>query len=182
MIRQVIWNLKDLTGENLPGQKVKFSFEGSYSNDSQYVASDISVKSDPSGNGSVYLIVEKTITCRLPTGETFSFIIPAGEGSISLSLLRETGSTPIDPEYNSIISYIDEQIALGGGGGGGDSLEQTQAVYVSKAGNNTNSGVESIKPLLTFSAAITKANQLLTAGATGVRIEVQDGGTYTESL
>jgi len=52
------------------------------------------------------------------------------------------------------------------------------AVYVSKSGNDSNSGLTPSQHKLTFGSAITAASSLITAGATGVTIHGLDGGTY----
>jgi hypothetical protein len=70
----------------------------------------------------------------------------------------------------------------GPAGEGGGALTQTAAVFVSKAGADTNTGTDATLPKLTIGAALTVAATLLTAGAPSVRIEVQDGGTYTENI
>lgn len=58
----------------------------------------------------------------------------------------------------------------------------THTVYVSKDGNDTNTGLTLDNLKLTIGSAITQATTLLGAGATGVRIEVLDGGTYVENV
>lgn len=60
-------------------------------------------------------------------------------------------------------------------------ITQLAAIYVSKAGNDANAGNSNSLPKLTLASAITAASALITAGAAGVRIEVVDGGTYTET-
>lgn len=60
-------------------------------------------------------------------------------------------------------------------------LAQTASVYVSKAGSDASDGLNPALPKLTLSAAVTAAAALIAGGATAVRVEVQDGGTYTEA-
>lgn len=66
-------------------------------------------------------------------------------------------------------------------GPAGADITQLAAIYVSKSGDDANVGNSNSLPKLTFSSAITAASALIVAGAAGVRIEVVDGGTYTEA-
>ena len=144
------------------------------------------------GNGiaSVTLVstvgLVKTYRITFTDATTFDYTVTDGvvgtdgNGIASVTLVSTVGLVKTYRITFTDATTFDYTVSDGADGGGG-SLEQTQAVYVSKVGNDTNSGIESIKPLLTFSAAITKASELIVAGATGVRIEVQDGGTYTEA-
>jgi hypothetical protein len=59
---------------------------------------------------------------------------------------------------------------------------QTAAVYVSKVGNDVNDGTSHKTAKLTIASAITGATGLITAGATGVMVEVLDGGSYSENI
>ena len=58
----------------------------------------------------------------------------------------------------------------------------THAVYVSKVGNDADSGLTNIVPKLTIGSAITAASALITGGATTARVEVMDGGYYEEDV
>lgn len=115
MTRTVTWNLLNLTGTVNTGN-VRFKFTGSFTPDSQYVASDITVQSDAEGNGSAELFVNEsgeiasTHICYLPTGESFSFTVPAGEGSITLSTLREAGAVEGSEQFNTVLTYINSII------------------------------------------------------------------------
>lgn len=55
-------------------------------------------------------------------------------------------------------------------------------VYVAKHGSNADDGLALDRPKLTLGAALTAAAALLVAGAPGVRVEVVDGGEYTENI
>lgn len=68
------------------------------------------------------------------------------------------------------------------GGGGGGGVTQTNAVYVSKAGNDANSGLRDNRPKLTIASAITAANGLAPSPTNRVTIWIQDGGTYVENV
>jgi hypothetical protein len=61
-------------------------------------------------------------------------------------------------------------------------VNNTHVVYVSKIGSDLNSGLTIDAPKLTISASITVASTLITNGATGVKIDVIDGGRYEENL
>ena len=56
------------------------------------------------------------------------------------------------------------------------------AVFVAKVGDDANPGTSIDRPKATIGSAITQASALITAGATGVRVHVIDGGTYTEDI
>jgi len=108
---------------------------------------------------------------------------------------------PPRPPFGNKTLFIDESgefkvldgdtgIEEGFGGGGGEedgggtvsSPTQTSAVFVSKAGSDSNNGLRPETPKLTIGSAITAAAALKTAGAPGVRVEVMDGGTYVENI
>lgn len=62
------------------------------------------------------------------------------------------------------------------------NFAQLETIYVSKAGSDANDGTLANAPKLTLGSANLAANGLIALGAAdGVRIEVQDGGTYTEA-
>src|SRR6056297_2061494 len=79
-----------------------------------------------------------------------------------------TGDTPTEAQFADLIDTAAEDAA-------------TATVYVSKDGNDTNDGTIQTLPKLTLASAMTQADALIVAGATGVRIEVLDGGSYTEA-
>ena len=58
----------------------------------------------------------------------------------------------------------------------------TRVLYVSKDGLDANAGDSIAASKLTIGSAITAASALISGGATGVRIEVLDGGMYTENI
>lgn len=60
--------------------------------------------------------------------------------------------------------------------------DATSTVYVSKDGNDSNDGLSVDALKLTIGSAITQASSLITGGADSVKIEVLDGGTYTENF
>ena len=62
------------------------------------------------------------------------------------------------------------------------SLDQIQMVYVAKAGNDLNSGLNANEPKLTIGAAIFDALVLTPAADNQFTIKVVDTGTYTESV
>jgi hypothetical protein len=58
----------------------------------------------------------------------------------------------------------------------------THLVYVSTVGDDANSGLSISEAKLTISAAITVASGLISGGASGVKVHVLDGATYTENI
>lgn len=58
----------------------------------------------------------------------------------------------------------------------------THAVYVSKEGIDTNTGLSDDQSKPTIGAAMTTASALIVAGAPRVAVRVLDGGTYTEEV
>lgn len=104
---------------------------------------------------------------------------PAGNGIESITLISTIG---LEKTYQILFTDgTTYNYVVTDGSSGADTPDQTAAVYVSKIGDDVNSGTNPFEAKLTFSAAITTASALITAGATGVRIEVQDGGTYTDA-
>jgi len=62
------------------------------------------------------------------------------------------------------------------------SLDQLQMLYVAKAGNDSNTGLNANEPFLTIGAAITAASLLTPAEDNQITIKVVDTGTYLESV
>lgn len=130
MTRTVTWNLLDLTGTVNTGN-IHFRFTGSFTPDSQFIKSDLIVKADADGNGSAELFVNESgstasfYTCFLPTGEQFDFTVPVGDGDISLSLLREAGAVEGTEQFNTVVSWLQDQIDAGDfdGADGADGVD-----------------------------------------------------------
>jgi hypothetical protein len=61
-------------------------------------------------------------------------------------------------------------------------LTQTHAVFVSKAGNDSNTGRSYDAPKLTITSAIAVAGDMIAGGSSAVMISVEDAGTYQESI
>lgn len=80
-------------------------------------------------------------------------------------------------ESNGQFTIVD----LNTGGGGGSSLDQDQMIYVSKAGNDSNSGLNINEPKLTINEAISDASLLTPSESNQITIEVIDSGNYIES-
>ena len=66
--------------------------------------------------------------------------------------------------------------------GGGTPITQTNVVYVSKAGNDSDDGLTVNTPKLTIGSAVTAAGTLLPGISNRVTIYIMDGGTYAESV
>jgi hypothetical protein len=98
----------------------------------------------------------------------------------------EDGDTPeIGINGNWFIKGVDTGLpsrGIQGEPGIGVEDEQIAAVYVSKVGDDLKTGLSVNQSKLTITAAITTAETLITAGATGVRITVIDGSSYTENI
>jgi hypothetical protein len=73
-------------------------------------------------------------------------------------------------------------VTVGGTTGAAESLDHTAAIFVAAVGDDANDGTSQTAPKLTIGSAITAAEALITAGATGVRVHVMDGATYTENI
>jgi hypothetical protein len=65
---------------------------------------------------------------------------------------------------------------------GGALLDQIATIYVSKAGDNSNSGLSVNVPKLTIAAALGEVSVIFDEAAATVRIDVLDAGEYTENL
>lgn len=61
-------------------------------------------------------------------------------------------------------------------------LDADFTVFVSKAGDDDNSGMSNNTPKLTITAALVRASEMLSESASSVRIYVQGAGVYTESF
>lgn len=60
--------------------------------------------------------------------------------------------------------------------------DEVAAVYVSKAGNDSDDGLIPSDAKLTIGSAITAASSLISGGATKVSVVISDGGSYTEDI
>jgi hypothetical protein len=121
MYRQVLGQLYNAVG-NVPLKRalVSFTFNpGSFTDLTQYITPTVAkVKTDETGSFTVDLWAneegeqESEYTCTLPNGESFDFTVPGTSSDpIQLSVLREGGSNVIDPQYTTLINYVDTQIA-----------------------------------------------------------------------
>ena len=80
-----------------------------------------------------------------------------------------------------IIDKVDDAITISAFAGTG-GLNQEQIVYVAKAGDDTDSGLNVNRPKLTIGAAITLAISLTPSENNPIAVEVIDAGTYTETV
>lgn len=93
-----------------------------------------------------------------------------GTGVNATATLLVNGTTGSRWSFDTVVS------------GGATLIDNTGVVYVSKVGLDSNSGLNINSPKLTISSALIAASALITAGATGVKVMVADGGEYTESV
>ena len=94
--RNVFGNIKDLTASEVVRATIQFDFTGSYDSGSSYILDQEFVKTDEDGDFDIDLIVTEglnkgaTYTCTLPSGESFVFQLPLGDGQpIDLVTLRD---------------------------------------------------------------------------------------------
>jgi hypothetical protein len=96
---------------------------GSYSTDSTYPTNSIFVKTDSEGIFSVSLWTNEegarssVYVYTNPSNESYKFTLPPGNTPISITTLIEGGITPIDPQYATLLTYVDDRIAAELGGG-----------------------------------------------------------------
>jgi hypothetical protein len=96
--------------------------------------------------------------CTLPSGETFNFTLPLGDGSdIALSLLREAGSTPIDPQYPSLLSLV-TTLVIEPGEAATDAANAAAASATSAAGSATSAATAATAATAAAGTATTGAN------------------------
>lgn len=95
-----------------------------------------------------------------------------------------------DPDSLTLVAYqvladltVQAVVVNNAGGGGGDPFTDAEAaVWVAKNGDDSNSGLTPVESLETITAALSVAQDLLTAGADSVAIQVVDGGNYEEDV
>lgn len=107
------------------------------------------------------------------TGTTGNTLTPTKPGSNAFLVGVAFSSTEL-----MVLCFPADQA---GGGGGTTAVTQTNAVYFSKAGSDSNTGLTKDDPLLTVGASITAASGLTPTSLNEITIWGQDGGTYTEA-
>jgi len=124
--RTVIGTIRTPDGVGRPGATVRFQLiPGSFTATDQYPSSIVTTKTGVDGALSVTLWTNEEgdaaseYICTLPSalapggeqtaGETFHFTLPAGAADIELSVLRAAGSTPYDPQYDSLVTWMLDQ-------------------------------------------------------------------------
>lgn len=116
MIRTVTDTIYRATGEPWAGAQVQFRLlSGSYAPDGTHPPDRVTATAGADGTLSVDLWCNadgETATlweCRLPGGDSFTFLLDYGDGSpIDLPSLRRGSITPTDPGYETLLRYIDE--------------------------------------------------------------------------
>lgn len=113
--RQVVGTLKKPDGTALAGVSVAFLLApGSYTPEDQVPQGAIVATTDATGAFSATLWTnevgetESIYTCKLPVG-SFRFTLPSGTTPIELSLLRQAGITPNDPQYDTLLTWLVER-------------------------------------------------------------------------
>lgn len=81
----------------------------------------------------------------------------------------------LKPQADGSLNYILEEADI-------TLSDELSVVYVSKTGNDTNSGRNILHPKLTISNAITTASALITGVTTKASVVVIDAGVYTEAV
>ena len=96
MTRNVFGNIKDFTTSDVTKATIQFDYTGSYDATSSYISGSKYVRTDEDGDFDIDLFVtegankDSTYTCTLPSGESFTFKLPAGDGDpINLVTLRD---------------------------------------------------------------------------------------------
>lgn len=106
--------------DDTPWPSAKISFQltpGSFTATTQYPGATQFVDTNSEGKFSISLWTNEEgdkasrYLCRLPSNESFSFTLPAGTESIELSLLRTAGVTPSDPQYPTLVTYVQGLVA-----------------------------------------------------------------------
>ncbi|MBW4666475.1 MAG: hypothetical protein KME60_03265 [Cyanomargarita calcarea GSE-NOS-MK-12-04C] len=121
--RKVIGTIRRIDGSPRKYAKVTFRrVVGSYTFDAQYPADICQVTTDSFGRFSCILWCNteseagETLYECLFEGDRFKFSLPVGVGDIDLSSLRAMGSHVNDPKHETVLEYINSQIALYRGG------------------------------------------------------------------
>lgn len=99
------------------GARVRFVLSGDgYDPTAQYPAQTITATADEDGAISVALWPNEAggqatyYRVVMPSGETHRVTVPEGEGALSLSVLLEAGVTEDDPQYPTLLGYVDERV------------------------------------------------------------------------
>lgn len=126
--RLVVGKIYRANGDALTSSKIVFKLlKSSFISDSQIVKSTIVAEVDDQGNlftvtdlGSVINGVRlwcneqgdvaSEYACYLPGNEIFKFTLPNGTNDINLSVLREAGITESDPQYQTLVTYINDYL------------------------------------------------------------------------
>ena len=156
MLRTITGHLLSPNGTPIASAPVKFQLTpGSYTPDYQYLSTTVVATTDEAGYFSVELWVNEEgerssqYRCSLPDGTRIAFVLNAGTEPIDLSLLRQAGITKNDPQYKTILSYINslpggtESGALSKSYVAGENVSALKIVYLAPDGrvyvaNNTD--------------------------------------------
>lgn len=127
--RLVVGKIYKANGDSVKSSKVLFKLlNSSFTYESQIVKSEIIANVDDQGN--LYTIdsdnnlipgvklwsnengeIASQYICYLPGNESFKFTLPDGNDSIELSILRQAGITEIEPQYQTLATYVDNLVA-----------------------------------------------------------------------
>jgi hypothetical protein len=124
-LRTVVGELLGPDGAPLRNARVSIQFTGSFTPTSQMVARTIEAATNAAGRLCRLPVVDGVLTEGQPhwaneegdiasqyilraPGVGFAYSIPAsGPTEVELSILREAGVTPMDPQYPSVLAYVD---------------------------------------------------------------------------
>lgn len=115
LTRKVVGTVRKPSGLPHVGVQVSFALiPGSYTATDQFPQGRIDVVTDENGAFEATLWTNEVgdeasaYVCRMP-GDGFRFTLPAGSTQIELSLLRQAGLVPGDPQYNTLITWLLDQ-------------------------------------------------------------------------
>lgn len=123
MNRTVSGVLYTMEGEPLRAARVRIRLKpGSYTAEGSYLGGELALTTSPTGLLSVSLWANELgeqASCyevALPDGERFSFVLPAGIEVLSWSEVRLLGVTEQEPQYQTLVSFIENNPNLRGPG------------------------------------------------------------------
>jgi hypothetical protein len=149
--RKVTGTVRKPSGEPHSGVRVSFTLvPGSYTPDDQFPQGKVSVTTEADGTFEATLWtnevgeIASVYVCKLPFGASFRFTLPAGSTPIELSVLRQAGVTPSDPQYDTLVTWTLAQWknawAIGTAYARGEKVSHEGSSYIATA--DTTAGQE----------------------------------------
>lgn len=127
-IRAVNGLVRKATGDPWGNAQINFALVSrSFTETAQYPANSFDLVTNPDGTFSTNLWCNEegdrasSYRCTLPDGSSFNFVVPVGVSPINISVLEQGGITETDPQYDTLLTYILNNVGGGGGGGSGQS-------------------------------------------------------------